>query len=467
MKKLFSFLLLFFVTSLMLAQNRNTEKVFDTFRNHYNAGKFDDIFKQFSPEMQQAMPLETTKQFFSGLKNQMGAIENSEFKIYDQNYALYKVKFEKMILAVNISVDHQDKISGLLVKPYEEPKTANSAAANRTVNGLKDFPAKISEAVFSKTKDFPENTQVSIAFIENGKTQFFGIIKKNDTVKSIRNQDEVFEIGSLTKVFTATVLASLAVQKKLNLKDNINSYYAFPFKNDIRLSFESLANHTSGLPRLPENLDLSDEKNPYRNYGKAEIEKYLKNGLHIENAGKYDYSNLGAGLLGYTLGVSQKTSFEELLRKTVFAQYKMNNSYTSSANLNDRLVKGLDKEGKAVPTWDFDVLFGAGGMLSTTEDLSKFVLAQFNPQNAELALTRKPTYAVNDQMKIGLGWHILKQKNSSETFWHNGGTGGYSSSLAFDVAKKNAVIILSNVSAFSPEMKNIDALCFELMNKAD
>src|SRR5690606_26436110 len=150
----------------------------------------------------------------------------------------------------------------------------------------------------------------------------------------------IFEIGSITKVFTSTVLASLVEEGKIKLTDKINSYYSFPFNNNINLTFKDLANHTSGLPRLPENLVLSDEANPYKSYGKNQIEEYLKNFLKIDKPQTYSYSNLGTGLLGYTLGLSQKTSFQKLLQKNVFDKYKMINSFTSSHNLTDKLVNG-------------------------------------------------------------------------------------------------------------------------------
>src|SRR5690606_1563787 len=136
----------------------------------------------------------------------------------------------------------------------------------------------------------------------------------------IENHNKIFEIGSITKVFTSTVLASLVEDKKLKLTDEINVYYPFPFKDNIKINFESLANHTSGLSRLPENLDLSDDNNPYKNYGKSQIEEYLKSHLRFDNktAKMYAYSNLGTGLLGYTLGLSQKTSFQKLLQKSIF-----------------------------------------------------------------------------------------------------------------------------------------------------
>lgn len=450
----------------ILAQTENYKTAIENFQENYNLEKYEEIFNDFSTEMKQALPLENTKQFLAGLKAQAGKIESKEFIGYQQEtYATYKTKFEKMLLAVNISLDNENFVNGLFIKPYEEP----TETAKNIANALNNYPKEISEIIFSQAKDFPNNTQLSIAIIQNGKTNYYGIIKTNDTIKPIENQNKIFEIGSITKVFTSTVLASLIENEKLKLTDEINSYYPFSFKNDIKLTFKSLANHTSGLARLPENLDLSNEANPYKSYGKTKIEEYLKNHLSLENedSKSYSYSNLGTGLLGYTLGLSQKTSYRDLLQKNVFDKYEMKNSFTHPQSTTDKLVKGQNTDGNVTSNWEWDVLFGAGGILSTTEDLAKFVNAQFNPENKELELTRMPTFEVNENMKIGLGWHILKSKSGKDLFWHNGGTGGYSSSMTVNTNEKTAVIILSNLSAFHPKMKNIDKLCFELINETE
>ena len=455
MKKLISFLIAIFIANILFAQTEKYKIAIENFQTNYNAGKYDEIFNCFSPEMQQALPLDNTIQFLSGLKSQAGKIENKEFINTQGTAAIYKTKFERAVFAIHLSLDNQNKINGLFIKPFEEP------TESKTVNALHVYPSKIAEIIYSKSKDFPNNTQVSIAVIQNGKTDYYGIIKENDSIKSIENQNKAFEIGSITKVFTSTVLASLVEDKKIKLTDEINSYYPFTFKDNIKLKFEDLANHTSGLPRLPENQDLSNGVNPYKNYGKTELDDYLQNILKLKNEpSTYLYSNLGAGLLGYTLGLSEKSSFQELLQQKVFDKYKMTNSYTSSQNLGSKLVKGLNTNGEIVSNWDFDVLFGGGGILSTTEDLAKFATAQFNPNNKELALTRKPTFTVNETMKMGLGWHIFKSEDGKDLFWHNGGTGGYSSSMAVNVENQTAIIILSNVSGIN---EKIDALCFELL----
>ena len=138
-------------------------------------------------------------------------------------------------------------------------------------------------------------------------------------------------------------------------------------------------------------------------------------------------------------------------------------STTNREQVQEHLIAGLNPSGKETSNWDFDILVGAGGIMSSTMDLSQFALAQFNRENKALMATQKPTFTINDNMKIGLGWHILKRKNGKELIWHNGGTGGYTSSMALDTEHKNGIIILSNVSAFNKNMGNIDQLAFELI----
>jgi CubicO group peptidase (beta-lactamase class C family) len=462
MIRLFLLLLFLFTTPILFGQTEAYTVVITDFESKYNAEEYASIFNGFSPEMKLALPLDQAKQFLNGLQNQYGKIESTTFVGYEQgSYATYKTTFEKGILGLHFSLDGGNKINGLFLKPYIE----SNAEAIPAVNALNSYPKVIAEQLYSKTKSFPNGTQLSVAVIKNGKTNYYGIIRSQDSIKPIDNQNSVFEIGSLTKVFTASVFASLVVDKKIKLTDDVNAYYPFVFKDGIKIRFESLANHTSGLPRLPENLDLSNTANPYKSYGKKELELYLETMMQLEQVTgtSYSYSNLGAGLLGYTLGLSQKTSFEVLLQKRIFDKYKMKHSYTTSKGLGGELIKGLSADGTTVSNWDFGVLFGGGGILSTTADLAKFAAAQFDTKNKVSALMKIPTFTINEKMKIGLGWHLLPSKNGKEMLWHNGGTGGYSSSMAVDVDNESAVIILSNVSGLHPEMANIDGLCFGLI----
>jgi CubicO group peptidase (beta-lactamase class C family) len=327
---------------------------------------------------------------------------------------------------------------------------------------------KQTELIFEHLSVFPERTQLSIAFINEGKVYFSGVIYENDTIRIVNNHQSVFEIGSISKVFTASILASMVVDGKVCLDDSINDYLDFPLIDSIRISFKQLANHTSGLPRMPSNFSAGlpfNPANPYQNYEPDFLINYLTRHMELDYkpGERSEYSNLGAGLLAYTLSRISRSDYQELLNKYLLSKYGMTNTTTNRANIASKMVKGLDQNGKETSNWDFSVLVGAGGILSTTEDLAKFAVAQFDESNKELKLTRMKTFQVNENLTIGLGWHIVKSLHDKELYCHNGGTGGYSSSVALDVIHSRGIIVLSNLSAFHPQSTKIEQLCFSLI----
>lgn len=323
------------------------------------------------------------------------------------------------------------------------------------------------DLIFENSKVFPENTQLAIAILSNGKPQFYGVKRENGAITAIKNSERVFEIGSISKVFTATLLAYFIVEGKVYLNEPINPYWDSTFKNDQKLPFNALANHTSGLPRLPTNLNLLtvNQDNPYKDYGLQKLTDFLVEDLDLADEQKhpYGYSNLGAGLLGQTLANKDNTSYQHLVKKYFTDTMGMKHTTAMRTTVETQLVKGQDAEGTPTSNWDLNILAGAGGILSSVSDLSTFAVAQFEPSNLALQLTRKKTASVNDNMDIGLGWHILKNDNDTDWVWHSGGTGGYTSSMTVDVAAQNAVIILSNVSGYHESTGNIDTLGFGLM----
>ena len=136
------------MTNVMFAQTDNYKIAIDNFQTNYNAEKYEDIFNSFSSEMKQALPIEKTKQFLTGLKSPVGKIAKTEFVGYQQGtYATYKTNFEKVVFAVNISLDSQNLVNGLFIKPYEEPKNTES----RVINTLSNYSTEIAEIIFAKT----------------------------------------------------------------------------------------------------------------------------------------------------------------------------------------------------------------------------------------------------------------------------------------------------------------------------
>ncbi|MEQ9439139.1 MAG: serine hydrolase domain-containing protein [Cyclobacteriaceae bacterium] len=333
------------------------------------------------------------------------------------------------------------------------------------------------DSVFSYLTPFPEQTQVAIAIIQDTSTVFWGVVRENDTLLTVENRQAAFEIGSITKVFTSALLSQLVLEGKVNLDDPIQQYLSFPLNpkeaNASRITLKQLANHTAGLPRLPGNFNntVTDQSNPYKNYGPHELEAYLHDGLRLQSTPgeQYAYSNLGAGLLGYILSQVAEQPYTALLQKRIFTPLHMQNSAAGieelSANLkfitNSLVISGRDPSGNPTSNWELNAMQAAGAILSTTEDLSRFVRANFQ-ENAAYDLQKEITFEVSDELALGLGWHIRRDA-SENWYWHNGGTGGYRSCLVLDERSRQGVIVLSNVSAFHPSSQNIDKLCFSLM----
>lgn len=338
------------------------------------------------------------------------------------------------------------------------------------VNQLKTEKLLVGQAdsIYNQLKEFPDKTQFAIALIRNGEVVYYGTQRSSDTLITIENRDKTFEIGSLTKVFTSTLLANFVLNNEVHTDSTINKYFDFPFKDNQTFTFKELANHTSGLPRLPSNIRFDaifSPKNPYKDYDELKLDDYLKNDISPDypKGSKSEYSNLGMGLLSYTLRKISGKDFEQLVKERIFAKYQMDNSSTIKDNVDNILVGGLDEEGQPTPNWDPGSLIGAGGIYSTVEDLTKFAFAQFDTTNQELNLTRVKTFGENEYRDVGLGWFIINRKNGDKWYWHNGGTGGYSSSMALDIEQKNGIIILSNISSYHENFRNIDKLCFSLM----
>ena len=467
MKKL---ILLLFIPFLMNAQEDKFEgqELVNDFIKAYNNEDYQSVFELFSAEMKTALPINELTDFLKNLNSNAGKISENEFIREENNISIYKLTFEKWVSQYSFSIDDDKKITEVFYFDTFRDEILSGLAINSLSNNGGLISDKQIELIFEKSKYFPNNTQISLAFINSDKVTYYGLKRQNDSIFYLSNYQDIFEIGSITKVFTANMLSKSVIDNKIKLNENINDYLNIKFKNDISISFKSLANHTSGLPRMPSNFGRvgNSSDNPYKHYNDEYLKDYLINFMEIDNKniGNSEYSNLGMGLLGFTLSNIYNLNYQELYEKYIFSKYNMKNTTFNIGLVNKNLVKGLDAEGNYTSNWELASLSSAGGILSNVEDLAKYGIAHFNKSNLDLMLMTKKTVKVNDQLDTGLGWHIINsEKSDNKWHWHNGGTGGYTSSMVIDIKNLVGVIVLSNVSAFNAFEGNIDQLCFELM----
>jgi len=329
-----------------------------------------------------------------------------------------------------------------------------------------------SELITNTINNFPNHSEFAIAVVENDKVKFYGLKRENDTLQKSENAESFFEIGSLTKVFTAHLLLNLINNGQIkSINEPINPYLDFKIKGEPEISFLQLANHTSGLPGdLNVNIFSTDISNPYKNYNKEKFVNFLSEKVELESkpGEKYQYSNVGVALLGYTLRQITSKDYESLLQGEIFKLIGMDNSTSIRNKLNGKLVSGFNWKGKPTPYWDLAEMNGAGAILSNVSELSKYAIWNFNALNKELSAMTKKTFSVTDNTDVSIGWHIIKNKTKKEFLWHNGGTGGFKSSMGINPYNKTSVIVLTNVGATNnPKKGLIDKLCFDLMKSIE
>ena len=308
---------------------------------------------------------------------------------------------------------------------------------------------------------------VVVGIINDRKENIYYYGKDAKDGKPIR-RETIFEIGSLTKILTSYILEDAVQQKIVKLDDPIELHLPSHVKvadfNGKKITLKHLATHMSSLPRIASNHNISG-LNPYQNYSKDDLYKFLS-GYKLERAPgeKYEYSNLGAGVLGHIFELKYKKAYEDIVFERFCSLLNIPDTrITLSVSQTERFAKGYyyDKEDglTKVPAWDFDVLKGAGAYRSTITDMLKFLDQNINVYNTDLNRTIHRMHEiqykdVEEDISMALGWHIV-YTDDFEIIWHNGGTYGFSSFIGFVKEKKMGVVLLSNTFSLAMELDTI------------
>ena len=283
----------------------------------------------------------------------------------------------------------------------------------------------------------------------------------------------VYELGSLTKLFTALLLADASIRGRVSIDGPIadcapSQSNALCFEGRA-IRFGELASHTSGLPRLPTNWKPSNPHNPWADYTEAKLAAFLAEfRLTRAPATQYEYSNLATGYLGYRLAQRERMPYSRLLRERILDPLGMNDSAIElSPDQRSRLPQGYDWKGRATPPWDRDdraVLAGSGALRSSGADVAKFLRVALglrsHPLLAAIRKTLEPRFKINEKRAVGLAWELRPLKGRA---WKNGATGGFSSSLWIDPLHQVGVALLSNSSLDGDAADELDQAASDIL----
>jgi CubicO group peptidase (beta-lactamase class C family) len=281
----------------------------------------------------------------------------------------------------------------------------------------------------------------------------------------------IFEIGSVTKVFTATLLAAMVDEGLVALDDPVQRYLPPEVQLPVRgrpITLVDLATHTAGLPRLPHGFLLCSvrhRRNPYAWFTVEDLYAGLPTTrLRREPGGRPRYSNLGYGLLGHVLALRAGCGYDQLVQKRICGPLRLADTVVAvAASAGDRFAQGHNRRGRPVPHWDLPALAGAGALRSTVADLLVFLRLQLGEGDPALARAGQLTHAPRARHRhvaVGLGWTRWPLLGTDyEVLFHNGGTGGFRSFVGCVPATRTAVVVLSNSA------RSVDALGFRILER--
>jgi serine-type D-Ala-D-Ala carboxypeptidase/endopeptidase len=299
---------------------------------------------------------------------------------------------------------------------------------------------------------------VSIGVVEHGVRRVFSF----GTAKT----DSIFEIGSISKTFTGLILAQMVQQGKVHFDDPVRTLLppgTVEKPAGAEITLLDLATQHSGLPRMPDNFHPADPANPYADYAAANLYAFIaKHGVAKPADAGFLYSNLGFGLLGQALAAHAGITYPALLKEEVTDPLDLKDTVVQlSGEEQSRFIEGHTANHQPAHAWDLDALAGAGAIRSTAADMLTYLEAQLHPESIQpgggSAAGATLGAAIRNQhelradagpgMKIALAW--LYDKDTG-TYWHNGGTGGFSSYAFFNPQGDYAAVVLLNTTVGGP-----------------
>jgi D-alanyl-D-alanine-carboxypeptidase/D-alanyl-D-alanine-endopeptidase len=291
-------------------------------------------------------------------------------------------------------------------------------------------------------------TGIAVGIIDHGVQKIY--LAGSDGHGRPVDQHTLFEIGSVTKTFTATTLAEMALSGKVHLDDPIAKYLPngirAPTKDGKSITLLDLAEQRSGLPRLPANMDAVASDDPYADYTVADMYAFLNGyALSRDPGATYEYSNYGIGLLGQLLANRAGTTYQQLVRHTVLDPLGMSETAFATAPASDPagLAVGHNLAGDSVPTWHMQSVLPAGGIVSNVAEMLKYLRCNMGggPIARACLFAQRPRADGEPRHQIGLVWNV---NATSGIVSHGGDTVGFHAFVAVSRDRQTGVVALSN-----------------------
>jgi CubicO group peptidase (beta-lactamase class C family) len=301
-----------------------------------------------------------------------------------------------------------------------------------------------------------QGTGVVVGIVEQGGHRIISYGTMRAGEKRSIDGDTVFGIGSITKVFTALLLADMVQRGEMALDDPAAKYLpakdvTLPTSGSRQITLADLATHTAGLPLRPANLVSKNRDNPYAGYTIPMLYQFLSSFHPSREIGsQYEYSNVGYGLLGEILSRHARQNYSDLVRARITGPLAMiDTRIVPSASMKSRVATGYNMELVPVRGWELEGLEGAGAFSSTANDLVRFLEALLGYRKSELlpamramTTTRRPG-GMEPSQEIALAWNVFADKGR-EVIWKNGSVGGCRSFIGYDPGTRRGAVALIN-----------------------
>ncbi len=307
---------------------------------------------------------------------------------------------------------------------------------------------------FDTDIDFRNTPGFLVAIIDHDSTYYLSFGTKVRKEKSDFTKDDIFEVGSVTKVFTASLFSILISEGKINESDFVNDYLPSQYRNPrlSKLTVNQLLHHQSGLPKRPLFFGKKEKiaQNPYAHYQESDLLEFYRD--YVPNEKTFEYSHTNYALLEIILSKVTGKNFQDILTEKLLKPLSLTSTFTDFPEARKNFIaQGYDKALKQVPPWSFASFKGSEAVKTSASDMVIFLKANMNMSGIPLErvlnknFTSEQFRSFNNNLSISMGWHNVNKSNFNIVM-HTGMTSGHHAFIGMVRETKTAVVIFSNSS---------------------